>query len=70
MNKRTGSTAATIVQTLAELCIVLSVVRAVGMGLLIAGVFASRPRVDAGFPVQSHIGQPPLANLAPNDSSR
>jgi len=56
--------AATVGQTVAVMSVAFGLVRAVGMGLLIAGVFAGRSNVDAGFPVGSQE-QPPLANLAP-----
>ena len=57
--------AATVGQTVAVMSVAFGLVRAVGMGLLIAGVFAGRSNVDAGFPVGSQAAQPPLANLAP-----
>jgi FtsH-binding integral membrane protein len=56
---------ATVGQTVAVMSIAFGLVRAVGMGLLIAGVFAGRSNVEAGFPVASQAAQPPLANLAP-----
>jgi hypothetical protein len=68
ISNRGAATATTIGNTVAVMSMALSVLRAVGMGLLVAGVFAGRSRVDAGFPVDAPSIQPPLANLAPNNS--
>ena len=56
--------AAAVGQTVAVMSLGFGLVRAVGMGLLIAAVFAGRSKVDVGFPVASPA-QPPLANFAP-----
>jgi hypothetical protein len=70
ISNRAAGSAATIGQTVAVMGIGLSVVRAVGMALLVAGVFAGRSKADVGFPMHSHASEPPLASLAPNNSIR
>ena len=47
-----------------------TMVRAVGLGLLVAAVFAARPReaAPAGFDL-NRAGEPPLANFAPPAST-
>jgi Na+/proline symporter len=63
LSNRTAGAAA-VGQTVAVMSLGFGLVRAVGMGLLIAAVFAGRSKVDVGFPVASPA-QPPLANFAP-----
>lgn len=46
--------------------VALMLVRAAGLGLVIAGVFSGRPRESmGGFEVGRSAGAPPLAQLAP-----
>jgi hypothetical protein len=44
--------------------------RAIGLGLLIAAVFAGRPRELGAFPMESNDQLPPLADLAPGQPPR
>jgi hypothetical protein len=66
MNRPAGGPVAGFARTMAILGIVLSLVRALGLGLLIAAVFAERPRVLGGFDVRPAFPTPPppMAGLA------
>ena len=47
---------------------VFTVLRAIGTGLVLAAVFAGRPRASGGFDVQGVAPAVPMAGLAPDGS--
>lgn len=66
VTNRAAATSATFGMTLSVIGLASGILRAVGMGLVVAAVFAGRPRVHGGgFDVAPAVPQPPLAGVAP-----
>ena len=66
-----ASSAGSIGQSVMMLNGVFSLVRTIGLALLVAAVFVGRKRDDAAFPIEPNTGPlPPLADLAPSQSTR
>ncbi|MGB7158098.1 MAG: hypothetical protein WBD40_08530 [Tepidisphaeraceae bacterium] len=68
ISNRGAAPASNLAQAMMVVGFASTLLRALGMGLLVAAVFANRPRIESAFPIEP--AQPPLAGLAPGAPPR